>query len=280
METIPEVKIEGLEEALQQLGALSRAIDHLGVSARWSFLALADPGAPGAVGGPTLREDSLSSLPGDQPGIDSSELETATGALSTVVTKLHGSVSALHDAIDTLARAIPGLSMQPVQLIGPDPEQLQLQLGALQLTENSGSGFAEIAAQTGIGFGVARAASGHPYTGVSFIVGGLAATWAQEATQPGSLFPYDEEAAEAMETIRSWGNISQVEDGLLFSREGAADARAGLLWEKFAFFTERLKELDEIADAELSPLVDEPKEFYRREQARRCVPCTRRIFWS
>lgn len=29
-----------------------------------------------------------------------------------------------------------------------------------------------------------------------------------------------------------------------------------------------MKELDKIADGELSPLVDEPREFYRREQAR------------
>jgi hypothetical protein len=268
METIPEVKIEGLEEALQQLGALSRAIDHLGESARWSFLALADPAAPGEVGGSTLREDPLSSLSGNQPGTDDPELETATGALATVVTKLHGTVGALQDAIDTLARAIPGLSMQPVQLMGPDPEQLHLQLGALQLTENSGSGFAEIAAQTATGIGVATAASGHPYVGIPVMVGGLAASWALDASHPDSLFPYDEEAAEAMETIRSWGDISQVEDGLIFSREGAANARAGEFWEKFAFFTERLKKLDEIADTELSPVVDEPKEFYRREQAR------------
>jgi hypothetical protein len=264
METIPEVKIEGLEEALEQLGALSHAIDALGESARWSFLALADPEATGQIGGWTQGEDPLSR---SEPAIDAPELETATGALSTVVTKLDRSVGVLHDAIDSLARTIPGLSMQPVQLIGPNPEQLQLQLGALQLTENSGSGFAEIAAQTATGLGVAATAAGEPI-GIPFLLGGLGASWALEANKQDSLYPYDEEAAEAMETIRSWGDISQVEDGLIFSREGTANSRAGLFWEKFGFFTERLKELDAIAEAELSPLVDEPKEFYRREQAR------------
>jgi hypothetical protein len=269
METNPEVKIEGLEEALQQLDALSRAIDDLGESARWSFLALADTGAPEEVDGPTRGPDSLSSsLSGGQPAIDAPELEAATGSLSTVVTKLDGSVGALNDAVDTLAQTVPGLSMQRVQLMGPDPEQLQLQLGALQLTENSGSGFAEIAAQTATGLGVATTGAGHPYIGVPIIVGGLGASWAIEANKQDSLYPYDEEALQAMETIRSWGDISQVEDGLIFSREGAANARAGLFWEKFDFFAQRLKELDKIADGELSPLVDEPREFYRREQAR------------
>ena len=34
METIPEVKIEGLEEVIASLTALSQAIDHLGQSAK------------------------------------------------------------------------------------------------------------------------------------------------------------------------------------------------------------------------------------------------------
>jgi hypothetical protein len=282
METIPTIRIEGLEEAIASLGELSRAIEKVTESVRLASSALSQFLPSNISSGfslsatlvgmePILGTDLTSAFPVSflsetLPRVP--EVEAPAGMLTAALTKLDQSTVTLRDAVDTLARTIPDLTMQPAQLIGVSPEQLQLQLGALQLNENSGSSFADFAAQTATGLGVALTTSGHPYIGLPVMAGGLAASWGLEESRTDSLFPYDEEAAEQMELIRSWGDISEVEDGLIFSRQGAADARARVFWDRFAFFAERLKELNELADAELSPLVDEPREFYRREQAR------------
>ena len=84
METIPEVKIEGLEEGLQQLGALSRAIDSVTESAR-------------------LASSVLSGYsPTDATGLSQSEGSPFGG----IEAFLGGPVPAIHDSIASALSAI------------------------------------------------------------------------------------------------------------------------------------------------------------------------------
>jgi hypothetical protein len=292
LEQIPQFKIKGLDEAMASLEGLSRAIESVGFSAHVATLEL---GGTSPIRTPTLPFDDYlarfdpvnrtgalapfdTSLPELQKldeaisGLTSAlalpQLNGVLGAISEANTSIRDATTALTTAVTAMNKAVADFKLPPIQVFGMSPEQLQVQLGALQaVRQGSLTGLLSRAADAATGAGFSTMLE-NPVAGSVLVAGGLTAGYALDQLGRNDFYDYDEEAAKHMGNVRGFGDIAQVEDGFFFSRQGTADARSEEFWKQLEFFTDRLKELDDAANVELTPLLDEPAEFFRREQAR------------
>lgn len=200
METIPEVKIEGLEEVIASLTALSQAIDHLGQSAKetlQAFAASPEPGAPvvgpgdssGLSGAAATRASPLAQdlssalsavlvpelnqittvLSETLAAFKATTPDTAIGTLSVAVTSLETSAEALKGATDDMREAVQDLSSRPMLVSGLTPDQLQTQLGALADNQGVASNALEIMGDSAISTGVRAALTGQVGAGVLMV---------------------------------------------------------------------------------------------------------------
>jgi hypothetical protein len=269
METIPEVKIEGLEEALQQLGALSRAIDSVTESARLASSALSDFFPTDAVrlslqttspfgGIDPLRGGSLpaslDNIATPLSGILIPELSTLLQTISETAEGIRQATAAVGESLDEMKAAVESFT-PPVSVTSfPLSVPIEQEKGLLGWTGTiaEGAGYSYFAAD--------------PVRGAVLIGGGLVL----QSIEGDGFYDYDEDAASHMKRVQEWGygSINDVEDGWLINRNMEADRRARDFNDEFAFFNARLKELDKEANVELTPLLDNPSEFGRREQAR------------
>ena len=266
METIPTMRIEGLEEAIASLGELSRAIENLTKSARLTSSALsAFPvgsfDAPLPEMGLTLGTDLVGSSSGGSDNVTAA-LSTMlfpelTGLLQTIseasegirhaTTTLDESVKAMEAAAKNLT---PPILVSSVPLSVPIEQEKGLLGWAGSIAE--GAGYSYLAAD--------------PLPGAVLIGGGMLL----QSIEGDGFYDYDEDAANHMKQVQEWGygSINDVEDGWFINRNMEADRRARNFNDEFAFFNARLKKLDDEANVELTPLLDNPGEFGRREQAR------------
>jgi hypothetical protein len=223
--------------------------------------------APSDTSLPELRklDEAISAL---TSALALPQLNGVLGAISEANTSIRDATTALTTAVTAMNKAIADLKLPPLQVFGISPEQLQVQLGSFPSIQHGAvaaflSRIADNATEAGFSM-----LPENPLAGSAFATSGLAAGYALDEAERNHFYDYDEEATQHMAKVRGFGDIAQVNDGFFFSRQGTADARSEEFWKQFEFFTDRLKELDQAANVELTPLLDEPAEFFRREQAR------------
>lgn len=280
MEPIAQFRIEGVEEALASFARLGQAIDEVAQSSR-----LASDALPGVVSSSLLTLplgdslDSFGNLTGALSPLSDSiaqalsvtlipELRGAVGAISEASTSIEQATTALTDAVATMTKTIDGFKLPPIQVVGLSPAELQVHLGALQLDQQGGAfNFAANLADTIKQLGLALIPR-YPKVGAVLAIGGGVAKSAISEFGGPSLFTYDEEAFERMSLVRGFPDIASLEDGWMLSREAKASAQKRCFLTQVEFFSARLKELDEKANADAAPLLDRPAELFEREQAR------------
>jgi hypothetical protein len=295
VEQIPQIKIRGLDEALASIERLSRALDVVGFSVQLAtlesregsvittptlpfddYLARLDPlsrtdalQAPFATSIPELQrlDEAITGL---TSALALPRLNGVLGAISAVNTSIRDATTALTNAVTSMNKAIADFKLPPLQVYGISPEQFQVQLGALDAGKSSTSALAATIGSLAIKIGEDLVWES-PIIGGGLILGGLGLSAAAD-TEDDGFFSFDEEAEKHMEAVRSLPNIDTLKSKFPILKADRQIGQGLEFLSQVKFFSDRLRQLDEAANQDATPLLDKPSELFRREQARTLRP--------
>ena len=188
------------------------------------------------------------------------QLNGVLGAISAANTSIRDATTALTSAVTAMNSAIADFKLPPLQVFGISPEQLQVQLGALDEGKRSTSALAATISSVAIEIGEDLVWE-NPIIGGGLILSGLGLN-AIAGTEEDGFFSFDEDAEKHMEAVRRLPNIDTLESKFPLLK---ADRQLGQGLEfpsQVKFFSDRLRQLEEAANQETTPLLDKPSELF------------------
>jgi hypothetical protein len=300
METIPEVKIEGLEEALERFRALSGEIDRLTESARTATTFLRDlheqlglsvlepsgdsSSSGGGVHAPTALSfvDQIStaittslvpSLDALDEGIAAAlsgfllpEFDKLRAAFSDDHSKLAEATRKLESAVDTLSGKLGSFSYPVISGVPSSKEDRDVILGSLHRLETEWS-FSEAADLASLLTPLAATGpAGAMAAGVW--AAAIMGYWAIDQLMGDSVKPIDDTVTEGdrrLDRVMRYDNIEEFKGPHQATEVGRrhSDISTQILW-----FQDQIKAADAEAEIELDPLAkDAPGTLLRKENA-------------
>jgi hypothetical protein len=299
MEQIPTVKIEGLEEALEQFRALSGEIDGLTEGARTATSIVRDlheqlglsilksSGDSGSSGGrgsvPNLSFlDQISSaittsLVPSLETLDEGVAAALSGFLLPEFDKLRAAFSDDHSelaeatrklgsSVDTLAGKLGSFSYPAISGLPSSQEDRDVILGSLHRLETEWS-FGDAAQMASVLSPLA--ATGAPGVAVALIwAGGVMTYWAIDQMLGDSVEPIDEQVQEGdrrLERVMRYGSIGEIVGPDRYTEPGR---RHEDIAEQIYWFQDQIKAADEGARVEVDRFADDaPGALLRKENA-------------
>ncbi len=306
MEQATQFRIEGLDEALEQISALSREISRLGESARIAASVL--PELDLRLGLPDLifegaRGDSGSSSGGlrlpdltlpfaealsnaisgallpeiralDEgiatalAGVLVPEFEGLRDSLSTVTSPITEAIQKLTGSVDSLSGKIGSVGFAGFPGPALSDQDRDLFLGSLHRLETQWS-FGDALEMASVGSFLAT--SGHPLGILAALAwaAGVMSVWGIKKVMGDPVRPSSREANDAdyrLERVKRFGNIDDFKSPFKASEQSL---RLGEFASQISWFEDQIMAANKEAEAEIDPLEDDaPGAFLKREQAR------------
>ncbi len=306
MEQATPFRIEGLDEALEQISALSREISRLSESARIATSILPELdlrlGLPDLVFDGTRGDSGSSSgalrlpdlaLPFAEAlsnaisgallpeiraldegiatalaGVLVPEFEELREAVSTLTSPITEAIQKLAGGVDSLSGKIGSMGFAGIPGTALSEQDRDLLLGSLHRLETEWS-FGEAAGLAGALSPLAR--TGHPLGILAALAwaAGVMSVWGIKQVMGDSVKPIDPRVDEAdyrLGRVKRFGNIEDFKSPFKASTQSL---RLGEFAAQIQWFEEQILAANEEAEVEIDPLEDDaPGAFLKREQAR------------